>query len=533
MPKRKTRKVKSISQTTGRKKPIKKISSTAEFKAERAKIFPQHTVILNPDTGLFQGEFKNPQIMIQTESKSFFTEHIVLSDHVPSDEIWVSSEMMNELGIKEGAKISVSPLSRTPPDSYYLIRKRMMKRRIFQPGELAQIVSDIAGNRMNQLEKATFVLSQLFEPFTMDEIEQLTRAMAETGEMIDFGQETVYDKHSTGGVPGNKVTLLIVPIIAAAGLLIPKTSSRAITSPSGTADTMEALGCDISFSAEELVELSRKARGMIVWGGALNLAPVDDILIRDVEFPLGVNPTSMMLASIMSKKVATGIHFLAMDLPTGYGTKIEDIGSAQALGREFAELGRRLGIRVESGITFGASPVGHTVGPALEAREALETLIKPREGPSSLVEKSCELSGILLEMAGKALRGQGRELAKSILYKGQAWEKFKEILEVQAGNPNMKPDDIQVGQYTCEILAPSSGWIVNIDNIKIAEIARTAGCPKDKGAGIVFLKKKDAVKRGESLIRIYSSSESRLSAAEGKFAKLNPITIEGMLLGRI
>ena len=222
---------------------------------------------------------------------------------------------------------------------------------------------------------------------------------------------------------------------------------------------------------------------MIVWGGGFNLAPADDILIKDVEFPLGVNPTSMMLASIMSKKVATGIHFLVMDLPTGIGTKIKDIGTAQALGREFAELGRRLGIRVESGITFGASPVGHSVGSALEAREALKTLMDPADGPSSLVEKSCELSGILLEMAGKALRGQGRELAKQVLHSGKALDKFKEIIEAQAADRNLAPEDIPIGQYSVEILAPSSGWIVNIDNVKIAEIARTAGCPKDKDTG--------------------------------------------------
>ncbi|MHA2342060.1 MAG: AMP phosphorylase, partial [Candidatus Hodarchaeales archaeon] len=269
------------------------------------------------------------------------------------------------------------------------------------------------------------------------------------------------------------------------------------------------------------------------WGGGFNLAPADDILIKDVEFPLGVNPTSMMLASIMSKKVATGIHFLVMDLPTGPGTKIEDIGTAQALGREFAELGRRLGVRVESGITFGASPVGHTVGSGLEAQEALESLISPKQAPSSLIEKSCELSGILLEMAGKALRGQGREVARQILFSGKAEDKFREIIEAQSADKDMKPEDIEIGQYSVEIPSPSSGWIVQIDNAKIAEIARTAGCPKDKGAGIVFLKKKDAVKHGESLIRIHSSSQSRLSAAEGKFAKLNPITIEGMLMGRV
>ena len=512
---------------------IKKPAEVHELVIVKAQIFPKNTVILSPNTGLFKGSFKNPQIQLIAGKHTVFTEHIVLSDHVPVEEIWVSDEMLINLEIEEGGKIQVLPLSRTPPDSYWLIRKRMVQKRPFKSNEISMIVNDIAYHRLNQLEKTTFVLSQVFDPFNMDEIEELTRAMAETGEIIDFGQDTVFDKHSTGGVPGNKVSLLIVPIVASAGLLIPKTSSRAITSPSGTADTMESYGCDVVFNSQELVEISQKTRGMIVWGGGFNLAPADDILIRDVEFPLGVNPTSMMLASIMSKKLATGIHFLVMDLPTGYGTKIKDIGSAQALGRDFAELGRRLGIRVESGITFGEHPVGHAVGSSLEAREALRTLINPREGPSSLVEKSCELSGILLEMAGKALRGQGRELAKQILYNGKALEKFREILEAQGGNRDLKPDDIQVGEHFCEIIAPSSGWIVQIDNVKISEIARTAGCPKDKGAGIFFLKKKDAVKRGESLIRIHSSSESRLSAAEGKFAKLNPITIEGMLIGRV
>ncbi len=519
--------------TSPQPKIRRKKTGVEKFIAEEVNVFPTNTVILSPETGLFKGSFKNPQIQLISPTQTIFTEHIVISDHVPVDKIWISSEILDELDAEAGDIIQVLPLSRTPPDSYYLIRKRMVQKRAFKPTEIEQVVNDIAYHRMNQLEKAAFVLSQIFEPFNMDEIEELTRAMAQTGEMIDFGQQTVFDKHSTGGVPGNKVTLLIVPIIAASGLLIPKTSSRAITSPSGTADTMEAIGCDVIFSADELVEISQKTKGMIVWGGGFNLAPADDILIKDVEFPLGVNPTSMMLASIMAKKFATGIHFLVMDLPTGIGTKIKDIGTAQALGREFAELGRRLDIRVESGITFGASPVGHSVGSALEAREALETLMDPANGPSSLVEKSCELSGILLEMAGKALRGQGRELAKQILYSGKANEKFREIIEAQSADPNLSPDDIPVGQYSVEILAPSSGWIVNMDNVKLAEIARTAGCPKDKGAGLVFLKKKDAVKRGESLIRIYSSSESRLSAAEGKFAKLNPITIEGMLMGRV
>ncbi|MFW9855167.1 MAG: thymidine phosphorylase [Candidatus Thorarchaeota archaeon] len=507
------------------------------FQAIKTTVWPKQTVALNPISGLFTGKFKNPTLQLvagtDVQAPNVFSDRIILSSMVPADQIWLSEEYLEDLGVSEGSPIYAFPMSRTPTDSYMILRKRMVTKRQFKPGEITQLVSDIASHRFSDLEKASFVLSQLFDPFNMDEIEELTRAMAQTGEIIDFGQDTVFDKHSTGGIPGNKVSLLIVPIVAAAGLLIPKTSSRAITSPSGTADTMEALGCNVTFTSEELVEISRKIRGMIVWGGGFKLAPVDDILIKDVEFPLGVNPTPMMLASIMSKKLATGIHFLAMDIPTGFGAKIGDMGTAQALGREFAELGRRLGIRVESGITFGGNPVGHAVGPALEAREALLALKEPARSPSSLVEKSSEIAGILLEMAGKALRGQGRELAKAILNNGQAYAKFQEIMEAQGGNKNLEPSDIPIGAYSCEIAAPSSGWIVHIDNAKISEIAKTAGCPRDHGAGLEFIKKKDAVRQGEPMLRIWSNSEKRLTAAEGKFAKLAPLTIEGMLLGRI
>ncbi|MHA2096114.1 MAG: AMP phosphorylase, partial [Candidatus Hodarchaeales archaeon] len=249
----------------------RKKSSALKFTAEKVSVYPRHTVILSGETGLFKGSFKNPQIQLISPTQTVFTEHIVISDHVPVDKIWVSNEMLRELDAEDGDIIQVLPLSRTPPDSYYLIRKRMMNKRAFKANELEQVVNDIAYHRLNQLEKAAFVLSQIFEPFSMDEIEELTKAMAHTGEMIDFGQHTVFDKHSTGGVPGNKVTLLIVPIIAASGLLIPKTSSRAITSPSGTADTMEALGCDVIFTADELVEISQRTKGMIAWGGGFNL----------------------------------------------------------------------------------------------------------------------------------------------------------------------------------------------------------------------------------------------------------------------
>ncbi|MCK4895220.1 MAG: thymidine phosphorylase, partial [Candidatus Heimdallarchaeota archaeon] len=177
----------------------------------------------------------------------------------------------------------------------------------------------------------------------------------------------VYDKHSIGGIPGNKVSLIIVPTVAAAGLLIPKTSSRAITSPSGTADTMEVL-CDVNFSSDEILEIAPKVRGMLVWGGTLDLSPLDEIVIHKVEQPLGIDPHSQMLASIFSKKVSTGVDHLVLDIPTGTGSKMPTREEAIQYAHESTELGRRLGIHIEAALSYGEQPLGKAVGPALEAR---------------------------------------------------------------------------------------------------------------------------------------------------------------------
>ncbi|MHA1449345.1 MAG: AMP phosphorylase [Candidatus Hodarchaeales archaeon] len=505
-----------------------------ELIVEEASISPDTVVIISKNNSLLT-QFKERVNLknAANEARAFSPTAIVSLSTYPDDKIGLTPNAMKLIGIKPGEVIKVTRGIRVPPESLSYIKARM-KGIPLERAQIYEIVHDITTKRLNIQEKTAFVMTQHFDKLNMEEIEHLTRAIAHSGEIIDFGENTVItDKHSLGGVPGNKVSLLIVPIIAAAGMMIPKTSSRAITSPSGTADTMEALNCEVSFGAEEIIEITKKVGGLISWGGALNLAPADDILIHDVEFPLGLNPQSMMLASIMAKKLAIGVNFLVLDMPTGKGTKVATQDEALVLAREFSELGRRLGIRVENGITFGGIPVGHAIGPALEAREALESLKNPKSAPSSLVEKSTALAGILLEMVGKAQRGRGQDMALQLLYSGATLTKFKQMLEAQGGDPEIHSSDIEVGQYTYEWIAPVDGWIVDIDNKAIVSIAKAAGAPSDKAAGIYFIKKKESVKRGESVFRIHASSEARLQAAQNKLAQKSPITIEGMLLGRL
>ncbi|MEX2689597.1 MAG: AMP phosphorylase [Candidatus Njordarchaeum guaymaensis] len=406
-----------------------------------------------------------------------------------------------------------------------LIKKSIKGKRL-KKEDFRKIFQSMLENKLPDVALAAFVLRQEYIPFSPEETADLTLAMVEIGKTVDFGPNTV-DKHSIGGVPGNKVSLLIVPIIASTGLKIPKTSSRSITTI-GTADTMEVLA-PVALRLDEVEEVVRKTNGCIVWGGALDIAPVDDILIRKVERVLGIDPVSQMVASIMSKKLAMGAKYLVLDIPQGRGTKAETMDEAIKLSRIFTEISYRLGIRLEAAITYGDQPVGHAVGPALEAREALTTL----EGnivSTSLVEKATGLAGILLEMTGKAPPGKGQDIAKEILRSGKALKKMKEIIEAQGGDPKIKSDEVPVGQYTADIEAPVDGYIVSIDNRSIMAIAKAAGAPDDKGAGLVIHKKGgNYVKKGETLITIYSNSESRLESAIAVARTTEPIVVEGMI----
>jgi len=498
--------------------------------ALRVKIFEVSVghplAILNESDARAMGILPHDRVKI-THGKSDTTAFVNVSETmVQPGEIGLFEDVSKEIGVKDGDEVTVSILK--PPRSIEAIHKKI-KGETLSKDEIYAIIEDVVKHRLSDVEMAGFLLAEEFHGMTMEEIEYLTRAMAETGVMIDFDRP-VYDKHSIGGVPGNKVTLLIVPIVAAAGLLIPKTSSRAITSPSGTADTMSVLA-PVTFTAEELKELVEKVGGAIVWGGGTNIAPADDDLIK-IEYALKIDPRSQMLASIMAKKLAVGADCLVIDIPIGPEAKVEDMAEGRKLANQFVELGERLGMRVQCGLTYGGQPVGHAVGPALEAKEALEAL--QGKGPSSLVEKSTALAGILLEMAGLAPIGGGKDLAKSILERGKALEKMREIIEAQGGDPNVKPEDIPLGEYRITIKAQCDGYVTGVSNMAVNAIARAAGAPVEKGAGVIVYWKRGAkVKKGDPLLEIFAERESKLSEAYSVATRLRPITIEGMLLQRV
>jgi AMP phosphorylase len=492
----------------------------------RAKIIPikvgRYAVIMNQadadELGLLEGD----RVKIIAKKSTIATVQIAIG-LIEKGELGIGYEVAEECEIEDGAEVKVVPVPKPPSVEY--IRKKLDGGKLTRD-EIYTIVRDIASNALTEVELTAFVLAGYIHGLDFDEIEWLTRAMIETGEMLTFEEGIVVDKHSIGGVPGNKISLIIVPTVASTGLLIPKTASRAITSASGTADTMEVLA-NVNLNVEEIKEITERVGGVIAWGGATNIAPADDKIIR-VEYPLSIDPKPQLLASVMAKKGAIGAKNIVIDIPVGAGSKVPTVELGRQLANDFVELGRRLGLGVTCALTYGGQPVGRAVGPALEAWEALRAM-ELGKGPRSLIEKALGIAGILFEMTGKTVNGYA--YAEELFKSGKTLEKFKQIIEAQGGDPNVKSDDLPIGDKTYDIVAPIDGAVAVVHNSRIVKIARAAGAPKDKGAGILLHKKGGQhVRAGEKLFTIYAEKEWKLDKAIEIATKEPPIIVSGMIL---
>jgi AMP phosphorylase len=445
----------------------------------------------------------------------------------PTNKIGLYQETADALGVKDDDKVDVvlAPL----PESLFNIRAKLRGERLREQ-DLVAIVKDVIERHLSTVEIAGFLTALSIHGLSMGETEALSRAMISTGKTVDFGKAPILDKHSVGGIPGDKTSMLVVPIVAAAGFTIPKTSSRAITSPAGTADRVETL-CPVTLSIPEIKSVVEKTGGCLVWGGSLELAPADDLFIQ-VEYPLGIDP--MLLPSILSKKKAIGATHVVIDIPTGTGAKIKTRTEAYSLASDFIDLGKRLGLNIQCALTFGDQPLGCHIGPALEAQEALSTLMGG--GPPDLREKAVSLAGMLFEMVGVE---NGRAMAEDIIDSGKAETKMRQIIEAQGGNPNIKPEDLPIGPQSFEVRSPHAGKVLWLSTDDIVRIAREAGAPKEKGAGVrLHAKLGDSVHKNGLLFEILAERSSKLSSAIDLAAHLMPIVLtkkpeERMILDQI
>jgi len=434
---------------------------------------------------------------------------------IKSGYVGINEEIRKNLLLKQNMPVNVDVAAF--PASLQFIRNKLSGKRLLYP-EITEIVKDVVAGNLNESEISAFVTSLHIEKIDLDEATSLSRAMVLTGKRLKINKKIIVDKHSIGGVPGDKTTLLVVPIIAAMGYTIPKTSSRAITSVAGTADRAEVL-MPVNLTIKKLEKVVKKCNGCIAWGGSLELAPADDIFVQ-TEFSLHIDP--LLLPSIMSKKKAVGATHLVVDIPCGRGAKMKTTGEADLLARDIIELGNRLDMHAHCVVTFGEQPIGNSIGPALEAKEALEVLMNQKSVPD-LVDKACNISGAIFEMTGKK---NGYLLAKELLESGKAETKMREIIKAQGGNSLLKPEDIKIGKHTLLVKSEKIGQVLWMENRIIVEIGRAAGAPKDKGAGILFNKKiGDFVKKGEVLFTVYAEKQYRLQRVKNILMNQPPIGV--------
>ncbi len=425
---------------------------------------------------------------------------------VQPGELGLSLQAYSYLNMDEGALVTVNHAE--PPKSMDAVRRKINGERLNQT-DFDNITQDIAETRYSKMEMAAFLVATGQNNLDRDELVYLTRAMLQSGECMNWHEQLVADKHCIGGIPGNRTSMLVVPIVAAHGMLIPKTSSRAITSPSGTADTMEIL-TNVNLTPDQLLDIVRKERGCLAWGGTAKLAPVDDLLIS-VERPLGIDSQGQMVASILSKKLAAGSTHLIIDIPVGPTAKVRHMRQALALRKLFEFVGDSMNIHLEVMITDGRQPIGLGIGPVLEARDIMKVLNNDPDAPADLRQKSLQLAGRIIEFDPDVRGGQGYSIARDILESGRACAKMNRIIKAQGE----KEIDLQPGKLCYQVCADRDGVITNIDNFQTAKIARIAGAPMDKRAGVdLFKKLGDKVSKDEPLFQIHAEFP-----ADFKFAK--------------
>jgi AMP phosphorylase len=487
-------------------------------------------ILLNRDDARTIGVLDGDRVEVINEEKKTAAQAFVTTTATmfPQGTAGVYQVTNRKLRLEGGESLEVRAVGR--PASIDFIKKKMDGGKLSME-ETQSIVREIVDDTLSPGEISAYLVSTYINGLDMDEIEYLTRSTVQTGEKLSFASHPIVDKHSIGGVPGNKITLLVVPIIMAAGLKCPKTSSRAITGAGGTADLMEAIA-PVAFTGSELQEMTEKVGGAIVWGGATNIAPADDKIIL-YEYPLKIDPHGQMLASVMAKKFAVGADLVVIDIPVGRDAKVTTVEEGRKLARDFMELGDRLGMKVECALTYGETPIGHSIGVNLEVAEAL-SILKGGTGPESLIQKSAAIAGIALEMAGKVQADTGTEAALDLISSGKADLMMQKVIEIQGGDPAVTAEDLPPGDHSFTINAPETGYVVEMNNRALITIARAAGAPHDHGAGIRFHKKQGQhVKKGEPIFTIYADRGWRLQKALEDGRRLMPIAVEGMLIDRV
>lgn len=391
------------------------------------------------------------------------------------------------------------------PESARAIRSKVYGHKLERRDYLA-IMRDAIEGTLADVELASFLTACASHELNTEEVTALTLAMVDAGERLTWPEGPVLDKHCVGGLAGNRTTPIVVAIVAACGGMIPKTSSRAITSPAGTADTMETLA-PVNLPLAAMRSVVEREGGCIVWGGSVGLSPADDVLIR-VERVLDFDSEAQLVASVLSKKIAAGSTHVLLDMPVGPTAKLRSRAAAESLGTNLLAVADAIGLKARIHLSDGSQPVGRGIGPSLEARDLLSVLERRPDAPTDLRDRALDLAGVLLELGGLS-EGDGRERARRALDDGSAARKFDAICEAQGGR---RSPPLAAHQRT--IQADFDGTVASLDNRVLSRIAKLAGAPRSAAAGLdLHVRAGSNVGRGSPLMTLHASTPGELEYA--------------------
>jgi thymidine phosphorylase len=413
---------------------------------------------------------------------------------VEKGEAGLSEAAWRRLGARDGenARIRHAP----PVDSLGYVRAKIYGHRL-STANFRAILDDIVDGEYADVHLAAFLTACGGDRIDDEEVAGLTVAMRDVGEQLDWERHPVVDKHCVGGLPGNRTTPIVVSIIAEYGLTIPKTSSRAITSPAGTADTMQVLA-PVNLSLRDIKRVVERENGCVAWGGAVRLSPADDALIR-VERALDLDSEGQLVASVLSKKAAAGSTHVVIDIPVGPTAKVRSERAADKLEALFEVAAESVGLKLSIVRTDGRQPVGRGIGPALEARDVLAVLKGEAEAPTDLADRSILLAGEIIALAEDVGAEEGRTRARRILESGGGWDRFQRICRAQGGMRQPPSSSFQN-----DVEARRGGVVAEVDNRQIARLAKLAGAPEAPAAGLeMHVRLGEQVEAGDRLMTIH------------------------------
>ncbi len=456
------------------------------------------------------------RVVLSAGSKSVVAE-LGITDNdtmVAVDACALSNMTLSVLSVNEGDAVEII---RSPsPKSRGILQKKIRGAEL-DDDEMEAFVHDLVRGRFSASEISGFLVSAS-KNLSLGEVIALTRVRAKFAYRQNWQSDVVVDKHSMGGIPGNRITPIIIPIVAAYGLVIPKTSSRAITSAAGTADMMEVLS-RVDLSPDDMKRVVSETGACIAWNGKLTHSPVDDVM-NAINRPLGLSSALLDVSSILSKKLAAGSTHVLIDLPVGPQAKTTSMQDAEALALLYKQVGEGVGLNVKVNITDGTQPIGRGVGPVLETVDVIKILKRDPDAPIDLQEKAIGYAGLLLEWAGEVQEGMGETVALDLLSSGKAYEKLLEIAQSQGAHGGW----VDPGSFQYSVRSNTRGIVDKIDIRQLAGIARAAGAPVDKAAGVeIYCKVGARVDRNDEIMRIYSSSQAGLDDAKAAVLNGSPI----------